>query len=60
MKIKLITSTIILIIILCLSCSKETCKPFYDYDEIEWYNYKRNLDSIPPDLKNNEFLIEVF
>lgn len=60
MNIKLFTSTFILIIALFLSCSKEKCKPFYDYDEIEWYNYKRNLDSIPPDLENNEFLIEVF
>lgn len=60
MKMKLITTTIILIITLCLSCSEKSCKPFYEYDEIEWYNYKRNLDSITPDLKENKFLVDVF
>lgn len=43
-----------------ISCKKKECQPFYEYDKIEWYSYKRNLDSIPPDLKDNAFLVGVF
>ena len=43
-----------------ISCKKKECQPFYVYDKIEWYSYKRNLDSIPPDLKDNAFLVGVF
>ena len=53
-------TTLLIISISLLSCKQKGCQPFYEYDEIEWYNFKRNLDSIPPDLENNKFLVDVF